>query len=161
MSLVPYDPSWHEAFVTEAVILRMAAGEHIRELLHFGSTAIPGASAKPIIDIAAVVPELVLHSSSVQSLQAIGYGLDWIHVFPDRICLTKGAPVTHHLYLVTADSPTLNAWIFFRDALRASPDLRAEYESLKAALATLHPANRLAYTEGKTHFVRRVMELRS
>ena len=44
---VAYDPAWRQHFAAEAVALRV----------HFGSTAIPGLPAKPILDIVLVVAE--------------------------------------------------------------------------------------------------------
>ena len=155
---MPHDRRWHELFVAEAVSIRLVAGEYIEDVVHFGSTSIPGAIAKPIIDMAGVVPELELPPVPLESLRRLGYGLDWVHILPDRICLTKGAPVTHHLYLVPHDSPTLKAWLQFRDVLRNSSALLTEYERLKSELAVFHPHNRMAYTEGKTAFIRRILE---
>jgi len=158
VSIVNYDPAWPTAFAVEAIALRLLVGEHVQRIHHFGSTSIPGASAKPIIDMAGVVPELLLPAKILIQLQRIGYGREWIHILPDRICLTKGIPVTHHLYLVTQESPTLRAWISFRDALRASRHHLRQYESLKLVLAGQHPHNRMAYTEAKTEFIRKILE---
>jgi GrpB-like predicted nucleotidyltransferase (UPF0157 family) len=40
----------------------------------------------------------------------------------------------------------------FRDYLRATPDVAAEYEALKRRLADRHRAERRAYTEAKVPF---------
>jgi GrpB-like predicted nucleotidyltransferase (UPF0157 family) len=52
-----------------------------------------------------------------------------------------------------ADS-TLWAGLVFRDYLRAHPDAAAEYQRLKRRLIADHPGDRVAYTSGKTEFVR-------
>lgn len=49
--LVPYDPQWPSLFEAAAADLR-AAGNPAWEIEHIGSTAVPGMSAKPVIDIA-------------------------------------------------------------------------------------------------------------
>jgi GrpB-like predicted nucleotidyltransferase (UPF0157 family) len=46
----------------------------------------------------------------------------------------------------------------FRDRLRARPELAAEYAEPKRGLAREHAGDREAYTQGKTAFVRRVLE---
>ena len=52
VELVAYDPSWPAQYEAEAGAIRAAlAGLADFELGHFGSTAIPGLAAKPIIDI--------------------------------------------------------------------------------------------------------------
>ena len=51
IAIVPYDPSWPVAFDTEAERLWSALRGLALRIAHHGSTAIPGLSAKPIIDI--------------------------------------------------------------------------------------------------------------
>jgi len=52
VELVAYDPSWPAQYEAEAGAIRAAlAGLADFELAHFGSTAIPGLAAKPILDI--------------------------------------------------------------------------------------------------------------
>ena len=49
--LVPYDTSWPEAYRSESLRLREAVGSDIVRISHIGSTAVPGLTAKPTIDI--------------------------------------------------------------------------------------------------------------
>jgi len=53
--------------------------------------------------------------------------------------------------------PQARALLAFRDALRADPELRAEYAALKRQLAREHTGNRNAYTNAKAGFVARVV----
>ena len=48
--------------------------------------------------------------------------------------------------------------LLFRDQLRARPDLAAAYAQLKQDLSREVGSDRFAYTEGKTNFIRRVVE---
>lgn len=52
--LVPYDPSWPDQFKAAAENLKQV-GNSRWTVEHIGSTAIPGPSAKPIIDLAVCV----------------------------------------------------------------------------------------------------------
>ncbi len=47
----------------------------------------------------------------------------------------------------------------FRDYLVAHPEAAGEYARLKARLAAAHPEDRVAYTEGKSEFIGRIMSL--
>ncbi len=49
--LVPYDPEWPRLFEREAARIRAALGDQALLVEHCGSTAVPGLSAKPRIDI--------------------------------------------------------------------------------------------------------------
>jgi GrpB-like predicted nucleotidyltransferase (UPF0157 family) len=62
---------------------------------------------------------------------------------------------THHLHLVPLGSALWHDRLAFRDALRANPQLAAEYEALKRRLARDFRLDREAYTEDKTQFVQR------
>ena len=59
ISIVPYDPNWLSMFEDEAAFLRRELPKDlVKRIEHFGSTAIPGLSAKPIIDILVEVTSL-------------------------------------------------------------------------------------------------------
>src|SRR6266542_1837590 len=49
--VVPYDPRWPAIFERERATIAAALGERAVAIEHFGSTAVPGLAAKPIIDI--------------------------------------------------------------------------------------------------------------
>ena len=49
--LAPYDPAWPSLFNRLKKQIREALGDKILLLEHVGSTAVPGLSAKPIIDM--------------------------------------------------------------------------------------------------------------
>src|SRR5262249_16738771 len=59
VALVPYDPRWPELFREEKDhLLSCLPKDLIRRIEHFGSTAVPGLTAKPIIDILVEVTDL-------------------------------------------------------------------------------------------------------
>ena len=155
IEVVPYSPSWPEQFATESALLTSrlqpwlaGAPEHI------GSTAVPGLSAKPVIDIMAPVCSLETSRAAIPAAEALGY----VH-FPYKpdvmhwFCKPSPAHRTHHLHLVPFDSPLWRERLAFRDALRRSPALAAEYQALKLRLAALHSTDREAYTEAKSPFI--------
>jgi GrpB-like predicted nucleotidyltransferase (UPF0157 family) len=64
---------------------------------------------------------------------------------------------THHLHLTEPGSDIWLERLAFRDALRADPRLVDEYRALKQQLATDHPDDLRAYTDGKRAFVASVL----
>ena len=59
VAIVPYDAAWPELFRQEAAHLRACLPHQlIRRIEHFGSTAVPGLAAKPIIDMLVEVTSL-------------------------------------------------------------------------------------------------------
>ncbi|MFT4190585.1 MAG: GrpB family protein, partial [Comamonas sp.] len=65
---------------------------------------------------------------------------------------------THHLHLVPAGSCLWRERIAFRDALRRSAALCAEYQLLKFKLANQYPYDREAYTDAKSPFIEQVVQ---
>jgi GrpB-like predicted nucleotidyltransferase (UPF0157 family) len=158
--ITPYDPAWPAMFALEAERLRAVLdATQLIGIEHFGSTAIPGLAAKPIIDILIAVRSLVhAKATMVRPLVALGY-LYWPdNPKPDRMFFVKGMPPhgerrTHHVHI---SEPTGEMWqrrLAFRDHLRADPDEARRYEALKHDLAARYPDDRERYTEAKTGYV--------
>ena len=59
VSVVPYDPQWTVMFQKEKMhLLSCLPKTLIKRIEHFGSTAVPGLAAKPIVDMLAEVSSL-------------------------------------------------------------------------------------------------------
>ena len=59
IQVVPYDPTWPQIFLSEAMLIKQALGENALAIHHIGSTSVPELAAKPKIDIIAVAILLV------------------------------------------------------------------------------------------------------
>jgi GrpB-like predicted nucleotidyltransferase (UPF0157 family) len=157
ITLAPYDEHWPAEFEAEAErIERVCAGLPLR-LEHVGSTAVPGLSAKPIIDILAGVPPRARRRDYVVALTGIGYEHLGAHGIPGRDYFRRGIPRSHHVHLVSWSSTFWKEQLLFRDWLRAHPERRREYEVLKRELALTFAADRRGYGEAKGAFVRSVV----
>jgi GrpB-like predicted nucleotidyltransferase (UPF0157 family) len=159
VEIVDYDPAWVGQFCVERQRLSFALSDWLIGVPeHVGSTAVPGLSAKPVIDIMAPVDSLEASVAAVAAASRIGY----VH-FPYKpelmhwFCKPSPERRTHHLHLVPLDSRLWRERLAFRDALRASADLRDEYGALKLQLASKHRHDREAYTDAKAPFVSRVL----
>jgi GrpB-like predicted nucleotidyltransferase (UPF0157 family) len=120
---------------------------------HIGATSVPGLAAKPFIDMIAGVRDFEEARAAYEPLSAEGYA----HT-PHR------PGIAHHfsrgeygLHLTEPGSDLWNERFAFRDALRADPELVAEYAALKLRLAQEHPDDIGAYGAGKRPFVGRVL----
>lgn len=166
IEVVDYDPDWIDRFAEEEACLRACLSEHlIGRIEHFGSTAVPGLAAKPIIDIMVEVSSLEdVRNTIAPILRAQGYEFFWRPVAPGSpeidyawfIKRDASGNRTHHVHFVPAGSPYWNRLIF-RDRLIDDPRLAAEYGTLKRCAAREHPGDRKAYSRAKSAFIRRVM----
>jgi GrpB-like predicted nucleotidyltransferase (UPF0157 family) len=160
--IVPYDPTWPALYAAEAARVRAALPRDLVVAIeHFGSTAVPGLAAKPVIDILVAVPSIaVARERAVAPLTALGYAFWADNPKRDRLFFVKGLPPaprrTHHIHMT---EPEGEAWqrLRFRDHLRARPEAREAYLAVKLDLARRFPEDREAYTEGKQDFVDEIM----
>jgi GrpB-like predicted nucleotidyltransferase (UPF0157 family) len=58
IAVIDYDLGWPDEFARERQRILELVGAYIVELEHYGSTAIPGLAAKPIIDMLAGVQDV-------------------------------------------------------------------------------------------------------
>jgi GrpB-like predicted nucleotidyltransferase (UPF0157 family) len=160
--LVPFRAEWEDLAQAEMGALRAALhGVPVIDLQHFGSTAIRGIAAKPILDVQVLVSSAECFPAAVAAIRALGY--EYWEANPNRAQLffVKGRPPagtgrTHHVH-VLYDAEKFEDALLFRDALNGDPGLAKEYEDLKRELAQRFANDREAYTEGKTDFVRDVI----
>jgi len=71
--LVDYDPLWETAFIEEHKRLSHALGEIAKGIEHYGSTAVPGMRAKPILDILVGVRPFDEWAKCRVPLEPLGY----------------------------------------------------------------------------------------
>jgi GrpB-like predicted nucleotidyltransferase (UPF0157 family) len=168
IEIVPYDSSWPELFRQEAERLRrwLPKGT-IRRIEHFGSTAVPGLAAKPIIDILVEVTTLrVAREKIAPILKKRGYDYFWRPTFgddlPPRYAFfikrnDRGAR-THHIHMITRHRNFSMHWerLEFRDYLIEHLEVAREYERLKIDLAKRYPRDRVAYARAKRDFIERI-----
>jgi GrpB-like predicted nucleotidyltransferase (UPF0157 family) len=160
--IVPYRSSWPKMFRDEAVFLRKNLPDDlIKKIEHFGSTAVPGLSAKPIIDILVEVTSLEeTKKRIVPVLEAERYEYFWRPTFGDYgppyyawfIKRNSEGERTHHIHMVEADSELWDR-LYFRDYLKGFPEAAKRYDELKRRISKKYPNDRVKYTEEKSEFI--------
>ncbi|MGA2164293.1 MAG: GrpB family protein [Solirubrobacteraceae bacterium] len=155
VEIVEYNPAWPAAYQAERERLAPLLPPGV-QLHHFGSTAVPGLAAKPVIDMIVLVDNL--DTPIVALVERGGYqyppAFNATLIHRRFLCYPTAAHRTHHLHLV--DEPgELERRLHFRDRLRADPVLAGEYVALKRALAERYSDDRETYTEAKSEFVKR------
>jgi GrpB-like predicted nucleotidyltransferase (UPF0157 family) len=155
VEIVEYDPAWPAAYAAERERLAPLLPTGV-ELRHFGSTAVPGLAAKPVIDMIALVDDLDAPIAALVESGGYQYPEAFNATLAHRrfLCYPTAAYRTHHLHLVD-DPGELERRLRFRDRLRTDPVLASEYVALKRALAERYRDDREAYTEAKGEFVKR------
>ena len=166
ITISAYDPAWPQLYEQE----RKLIAQHISPALysrieHFGSTAVPGLSAKNTIDILLAVPfDEHTDQQLIEQMKAIGYDFNWqteglnTHmVFIKGYDPEKPDRQTYHIHAAPENHDLWNR-IHFRNYLRAQTETARAYEELKKSLAATYKHERVAYRIAKTEFVRVITE---
>ena len=152
-----------------SVALTLAPGRtldrsQIAGIVNMTASAVPGLSAKPIIDVQVEVNDMdEVVERVVPLMEELGYEFIW------RPSIGESEPFyawfigrdargerTEHIHIVAPDHTSAER-IIFRDLLRRHPAEAAAYEELKTALAKKHAKDRVAYTQGKTEFIKNTL----
>lgn len=154
--LEEHNKDWAAWYVEESRrIVNFLPENQLYKMHHIGSTSIEGIWAKPIIDLLLEIPRSEDMGSIKRELLEHGYLL--MSESEGRMSFNKGytlqgfAERVFHLHLrYYGDHDEL----YFRDYLKAHPDVAKDYEKLKLTLWKKYEHNRNAYTEAKTDFIR-------
>ena len=164
VGIVAYDPDWPTCFEREKQhLLTCLPSDIVLRIEHFGSTAVPGLAAKPIIDMLVGVTDLetvkervvpVLESQSYEYLWRPTMGDDGLPYYAWFIKRDPETRVrTHHIHMVEPGFTEHWDRLIFRDHLIAHPETAREYERLKYRLAAEHGDDRVRYAQEKAEFI--------
>lgn len=159
-----YDTTWSEKAALEIAILKESLPfDWITDIQHFGSTAVPGLRAKPVIDIMVIVKNIDQAKKIVPIMESLGYDFWTDNPKKDRLFFVKGMPPrgagrTHHVHVYQENSFEHFARPAFRDYLITHEDARVAYANLKQELALQYPDDRETYTDAKQSFIFKILQ---
>jgi GrpB-like predicted nucleotidyltransferase (UPF0157 family) len=157
IAIVEYDPKWPEMFEETRLDLLAAAGDHIEDIQHIGSTSVQNLAAKPVIDILMGVLSLaVADAHCIEPTVGCGFRFRAGAKPPIRRYFTKDDSEgnrTHQIHLVERNSEWWDRHILFRDYLRANVAVRDAYEELKRELPKETYERTSDYADRKTEFI--------
>ena len=157
IEVVAYNKDWPTHFEKEAARVRDAIEEGLMEVHHIGSTAVPGLSAKPIIDLLLEVSDLALLDRFDSKMELLGYSIKGEYGIPGRRFYLKGLiHRTHHIHAFESGSAGFLRHLALRDFLRTHPVEAMKYGELKQEIAGRFPLNNDGYCEAKHDFVQQL-----
>ena len=147
-----YQPHWVDEFTQIARHIRDLVGRAAIRIDHIGSTAVPGLGAKDVIDIQITVSDLDEAAGLTSPLRAAGFRqgtalrYDVFHKKPEtdpelrKLFMREPEGERRaHIHIRELGRFNQRYALLFRDYLRSSQDVRAEYELVKRRAAQLFP----------------------
>ncbi len=157
VTLAPYQDDWPAAFRAEHDRIQRVLSDHIVAIEHIGSTAVPGMTAKPLIDLMIGLRDISHHDACLAPMQNLGYSYMGEYGIPDRHFFILGDPTTCHAHMVLHNADFWRLNLVFRDHLRAHHEARTRYEAVKRDLAIRFADDRKQYTAGKDAVIRELL----
>lgn len=154
VEVVPHDSRWAESYQAESKAIRAALGDYVLGIEHFGSTAVPGLIAKPIIDILVGAPAGRQPHSVIDGLGQLGYeylGEDGRR--PGRYFWRKRGVTAFNVSAVPHLGAMWQTNLAVRDFLRAHPEWAERYRQVKLVAAAAAGTSMLGYQNHKRDFV--------
>lgn len=155
IEVVDYDPSWPAAASAELVRLAEALSAWRVEIEHIGSTAVPGCTAKPIIDIL-VGTEPNVREDVAAAVVAAGYETLG-EAAPGRIYLRRRRGRFFNVHVVELGGELWRDNLALRDYLRTHDHERERYGEAKRRAVAAAPIL-LAYSREKESLLLELLE---
>ncbi|PMC34314.1 hypothetical protein CJ195_23815 [Bacillus sp. UMB0899] len=152
--LAEYSEDWIQMFQAEAQFLKTIFIDEIITIEHFGSTAVPGMKAKPVIDMMCIVKNIEKIDLFNEKMESLGYDVagEW-GINGRRLFRKGGENRTHHIHFYQEENPHIERHLVFRDYLRSHPEEVERYSSFKESL-TQQFENTSEYSPAKKAFVK-------
>jgi GrpB-like predicted nucleotidyltransferase (UPF0157 family) len=155
--LVIVGAEWEARFAEERARITEALAGNALDIQHIGSTAIPGITAKPVLDIAVAIHDFESGHALVPALVSLGYTYRGENGIPRRHYFERGD--SYHLHVFDQGSLDWRRHLRFRDRLLASPEVAARYSQVKLAAARESGGIPARYQDLKASFIKEVQNL--
>ena len=153
ITVAEYDQRWPHLFGQEQRRIRRALGDAVVDVQHFGSTAVPGLAAKPIVDVLVGIRTSKLDEGQIATLEGLGYQYLGEAGVPGRLAFRKRHPAAFNLAVVRWGERLWRDNLALRDYLRANPEDARRYAQHKRDLVESGVSSLLGYSEAKEALV--------
>ena len=153
--VVPYDPRYKDQFENEAQVLNSIFGNSAIAIEHVGSTAVPGLSGKPTIDVLVLVEDIAIAEKLKQKMEGAGYKSLGEYVRPGTQLFVREENNIRlcNIHVFPKDHPHAKEMLLLRDYFRSHKELVEEYSRLKNELLTKFPNDYGSYRKYKDEWM--------
>lgn len=155
----PFDSAWKTMFETEKRELQHVFKEFPLAFFHIGSTSIPGCSAKPVIDILGVTPDILEIDAFDSAMIERGWRPRGEYGIKQRRFFQKKDQPPVNLHVFEESDPEVKRHLRFCEYLRSHPEKVREYSTLKETLSKQFPHSMHSYLLGKEKWIKEIDRL--
>lgn len=150
-----YDPQWIEKFAQLKNFLSSVFVD--AQIEHVGSTSIVGMSAKPIVDVLVLIPEMQKFEKEIARMQENGFEYARDYIAPRTLNfyqLDEHGGKLNNVHVCEIGSTKAKQFLDIRDYLRAHPDKAKLYAEKKYKNFLAHQNDYIGYREAKDAFLK-------
>ena len=149
-----YDPDWPRQFEQERGLIVGALGDSTAAVEHIGSTAVPGLTAKPIVDILIGIDRPAQDGAVAAVLLALRYEDLAEAGVPGRLYFRKRDPdSSYNAHVVQLGGDHWENNLLLRDYLRTHPNEASHYQLVKTKAARIAGHSLIDYSQLKEPFI--------
>lgn len=159
IKVVPYRSEWPTVFQEERKqIEERITDDNLLNIIHIGSTSVPGLSAKPVIDILLIVKDIEKLDQKDNEFISLDYLPRGEFGISGRRYYAKGGDQrTHQIHAFQFDNLyDIERHILVRDYLRSHDDQRDAYAKIKQEGAKKYPEDIEGYGDHKDLFIKQL-----
>lgn len=149
----PYQPAWAQVFLEERHRLAARLGAATADIQHTGSTAVPGLSAKPIVDIVIGADRVPPPEHWSNALIELGYEALGEAGVPGRWYFRLRVAPFRNVHVVERGGTHWRNNLALRQYLGRSPEAVRRYEAAKLDAIASGATTLLAYSDAKSRVV--------
>lgn len=161
MTIVPYNSEWNKQYKEIQALLSEIFKDIVVDMQHFGSTAIEGMPAKPIIDVMAIVKDISKVDEYNAKMMEAGYVPRGENGITGRRYFQKFAPdgINHmeHIHCYEPNNPHVSDELMFRDYLKINQAAFEKYKRVKLEASEKYRFSPAEYTEYKSQCVNEIL----
>lgn len=159
ITLTEYDPLWPTYFEIEKQTILESLEHTIKAVEHFGSTAVPGMVAKPIIDVLVGIDVVPIGRSLIAAFEDLGYEYLAEAGIPGRFYFCKRGEVAFNVAVVEWNGRLWQDNLLLRDFLRSHAEYAHRYIDLKRSAIKSGIVKLLDYSAYKNQFITEMLQV--
>ena len=161
MIVIPYNCDWNKQYEEIRLLLSRIFESIAVDIQHFGSTAVEGMYAKPIIDVMVIVKDILRVDEYNAKMIDAGYvpkgenGITGRRYFQKLAC--DGINHTEHIHCYERNNPHVIDELMFRDYLKVNREAFEKYKKIKIEASEKYKHSPVEYTEYKSQCVNEIL----